>query len=208
MADVATTVSLGELAAMPGWPTDKVIRKWIREEGLPVVQAGSNGKPYLIDPVAATSWRDARAAVKAEAERARASEVHKLSLDLLGADAATNVGQLGLSPAERMALYEEEMTAIKLGELRGQFIRKAEVEVALTTLIEKVRRRFLGIPDKLSKKTDLSRQLRLQINDVVKSELDQLATEFEEMERPGAGTVATAPVRNRKATRRAAGAPN
>ena len=187
MADPQVIGTLGDLAAVPGLPSEPTLRKLIRENpDFPIVSTGTNGHAYEIDIAEAIAWLKSHEEKRREAERERSMAVQQFALDLLGADAAANVAQPGLSPADRKALYEEEVAAIKLGAMRGEFVRKASVELAFTAVFDLLSQQYRGLSARLSKRTDLTRRQQTLIDEMVEQDLHQLATKFEEMGQTGA----------------------
>lgn len=179
--------TLGDLAAVPGLPSEPTLRKLIRENpDFPIVSTGTNGHAYEIDIAAAIAWLKSHEEKRREAERERSATVQQFALDLLGADAAANVAQPGLSPADRKALYEEEVAAIKLGMLRGEFVRKASVEAAVAAMLDLVSQQYRSLSARLSKRTDLTRRQQTLIDEMVEQDMRQLAAKLEEMGQHGA----------------------
>lgn len=117
--------SLGELATMAGMPSEVTLRKMIAEHAdFPIISRGKNGVSYEIDLAAAAAFVVGIRSKEEEIARSRAEEVRQLGFDLLGPDAAVREEQIGLTAAERKALLEEELAAIKVAERRGELVRK------------------------------------------------------------------------------------
>ena len=152
------TASLAEFAAIPGVPSEPTLRRLIKDNpDFPAVP-GTNGVAYEIEVRAGVEWLKAREAKRVAAERAHAEQVRQLGLELLGADAAADVSQAGLSIDERKKLLEEEFYAIKVAEKRGELIRKADVEAAIVDVLAtdaKRRREFMA---RLAKLVNLTRE--------------------------------------------------
>lgn len=186
MSDRVVLGKLHELAELPGMPSEPVLRRLIRDNmDFPVVSTGTNGRAYEIDIAAAVLWVRNHEEAKRQAERDRGEELRQLSMDLLGPDAASNVAQAGLSPAERKALLEEELIATKLAERRGELVRKESVEAAFTAVFDLLGQQRRGLAARLAKRSDLSRKQQTLIEELLDRDLDELAAKFEEMGRGG-----------------------
>lgn len=152
------TATLGEFAAIQGVPSEPTLRRLIKENpDFPAVP-GTNGVAYLIDVAGAVAWLKERDAKRVAAERAHAEQVRQLGLELLGEDAAADVGQAGLSIDERKKLLEEEFYAIKVAEKRGELIRKADVEAAIADVIVADARNRANFMARLAKRVTLGRE--------------------------------------------------
>jgi len=172
--------TLGDLAAVPGMPSEPTLRKMIRENpDFPLISQGKNGVAYEIDVEAAVAWIKARAEEERAAARARSEEVRQFALDLLGADAASDQVNAGLSPSERQALLQEELLAIKLAERRGELIRKASVEDAVAAVLTLFRDRGRTFSTRLAKRMDLPRETIAAIDALVDQDLRMIADEME-----------------------------
>lgn len=179
--------SLGDLAAVPGVPSEPTLRKLIRENAdFPVVSVGKNGQAYEIDVEAAIGWLKAHEEQRREAERARTAEVRQFALELLGPDAATENRSEGLSIVERKQLLEEELVAMKVSERRGELVRKASIEAAFAAVFDLLNQQRRSLSARLAKRMDLSRAQQLVIDEMLDRDLQALADKFEEMGRKGA----------------------
>lgn len=184
MADERVTGTLGDLAAVPGLPSEPTLRKLIRENpDFPVVSTGKNGVAYEIDVEAAIEWLKAHEEKRREAERQRGEQVRQFALDLLGPDAAAVGVEAGLSPAERKALLEEELVAMKVAQRRGELVRKSSVEAAFAAVFDLLNQQRRGLSARLAKRTDLTRAQQVAIDQLLERDLNELADKFEEMSR-------------------------
>lgn len=158
MAD-ALIASLAEFAAIPGVPSQVTLRQLIRDNPDFPAKPGTNGVAYEIDVAEGIAWLKAREERRVAAEREHAEAVKQMGLALLGDDAAANVDQAGLAPSERKALLEEEFFAIKVAEKRGELIRKAEIEAAISDVLVRDVQRRATFMARLGKRVELSREV-------------------------------------------------
>lgn len=179
--------NLSELAAMPGMPSEPTIKKLIDENpetedspGFPIITRGDRGVAWEIDLVAAATFiRDLQRKAEEKA-RARAAEVNQLGLDLLGADAASlRTNRVELTSADRRALMEEELVAIRLAEKRGELIRKDEAERALSTLAVAFTDRLSSLVARAAKRMDLPRELQVQLQRVIDGDRAWIADQLD-----------------------------
>lgn len=181
-------VTLAELAAVPGMPSEPTLRKMIAENAdFPILSRGKNGVAYEFDLESAIGFVRGLREKEEEAARARAEQVRQLGLNLLGADAVASPDRAGLSAAERKALLEEELVAMKVAERRGELVRKVGVEAmvaAVLALVTQQRRSFAG---RLVKRADLTRAQIGAIEELGEQDLRELADKFEELGQEVAG---------------------
>lgn len=151
--------SLAEFAAIPGVPSQVTLRQLIKDNPDFPAKPGTNGVAYEIDVEQGIAWLKGRDEKRVAAERAHAEAVRQLGLELLGDGAAANVAQPGASAAERKQFYEEEYLAIKVAEKRGDLIRKAEIEAAISDVLVRDAQRRATFMARLGKRVDLTREV-------------------------------------------------
>jgi hypothetical protein len=156
MAD-ALIASLAEFAAIPGVPSEPTLRRLIKDNPDFPANPGTNGVAYEIDVAAGVAWLKEREAKRVQVERDHAEKVRQLGLELLGEGAAADVSQVGLSAEERRKLLEEEFYAIKVAEKRGELIRKADIEAAISDVLVADARRRSSFMTRLAKRVSLTR---------------------------------------------------
>ena len=184
MSEDRITASLSELAAVAGMPSEPTLRKLIKDNpDFPVISVGKKGSNYEIDVEGAIAWLQAHEEQRREAERQRSEQVKQFALDLLGPDAAVSNEAVGLSPAERKALLEEELVAMKVRERRGELVRKASVEAAFAAMMDLINQQRRGLSARLAKRTDLTRAQQVLIDQLLERDLNELVDKFEEMSR-------------------------
>jgi hypothetical protein len=173
--------NLSELAAMPGMPSEPTIKKLIDENAdFPIITRGDRGVAWEIDLGAAATFIRELQRKAEEAARARHAEVRQFGLDLLGPDAAAlQQERVELSSADRRALMEEELVAIRLAEKRGELIRKDEAEKALGQLAVAFTDRLSSLVARAAKRMDLPRELQVQLQRVVDGDLSWIADQLE-----------------------------
>lgn len=175
-------VSLGELAKMPGMPSEPTLRKIIEANAdFPLVSKGKNGVAYEVDLFAAVDFYKGLKAREEEADRARADELRQHGFDLLGEDSALDLSQQGLSASERKALLEAEFFAIRLGKERGDYVPKASVEAAFQGVFQLLSVQRRKLTQRLAKRAELSREQVAVMDAMLDRDLHELVDKFEEL---------------------------
>lgn len=149
---------LGNLADLvaTGIASEPTLRKWLKDQRDCdwLKKRGSNGDAYEIDiPGAIAAWR-AKENEKAEAERQKSELLGQIAMDL-GLSQPT--GPM-VSIADRKALIDEEVAAMKLAQLRRELVSVAEVEAAIGDVLSRYAQRASSFAARLAKKIDLSRE--------------------------------------------------
>lgn len=179
--------TLAELASIEGMPSEPTLRKMIA--GDPdfrgIVKRGSNGDAYEIELEEAARYIVEREQAKVDAERARQSELAQLGLNL-GLGVAKEQAGSGFTIADRKALLEEEVVAMRLGKLRGELIDKASVETAVSQFLVKVRDLGTTFGARLAKRADVSRSTLIEIERLMEDDQATLARWMREL-----GTIGT-----------------
>ncbi|WP_046194804.1 hypothetical protein [Sphingomonas sp. SRS2] len=175
--------NLSELVAMPGLGSEPTIKKYIDDNpDFPIITRGDRGVAWEIDLGAAALFiRDLQRKAD-EAARQRALDVRQFGLNLLGdAAASAQPDRPELTAKDQQQLIEAEIAAIKLGVLRGDFVRRAEVETALGQMAVEFQRRFLSLPDRVSKKITLARDALATLQRIVEADLGWVADQLEKL---------------------------
>ncbi|API58290.1 hypothetical protein BSL82_02360 [Tardibacter chloracetimidivorans] len=178
----AMNCSLSEFVAMPGVPSEPTLRKLIDENpDFPVVSRGKNGQAYEIDAEAGLKWLKARREAEEQARRERQDRLNQLSLNLLGSDAAARPGNSGLSPREISEALQAEVDAIKLAQLRGELVRKVEVEAALSQFMVALRQQLRTMPQRLGKRVEVRREILIALDALIDGDLHLIADRLKRM---------------------------
>lgn len=170
--------NLADLAAT-GLASEPTLRKWISAQPDQdwIIKRGSNGDAYEIDiPGAVTAWR-AEEERKTEEARRRAEDLKQFGLDLGLSEPAH--GAAGFSIAERKALLEEELVAIKLAEKRRELVPRLVVEATIGDVLARFRQRGATFAARLAKRIDLTRDQLTAIEKLVLADQVELANMME-----------------------------
>jgi len=174
--------TLGELAAMPGMPSEPTLKKLLAEhDDFPVLKRGDRGVGYEFDLGASFQFVRDLQAREEEAARERASQVRQFALGLLGGQSLSTPTEVGLSAAERKAVLEEELFAIKVATQRGQLIDKASVEQALSAFLVKMDQQRRSFTGRLTKRAEFTREQLAAIEAVMTSDQLALAQDMERL---------------------------
>lgn len=189
--------NLADLAAT-GLASEPTLRNWIKSQPDQewIIRRGDRGVDYEIDiPMAIAAWQAAEDE-KTEAARQRAGELKQLGLNLGLGEQSSAVS--GFSIAERKALLEEELVAIKLDEKRGNLIPFAEVEGTIGDILARFRQKGDTFAARLAKRIDLTRDQITAIERLARADQAELADMMENWRPAGGdnGDIATAAVEN------------
>ncbi|UAK24358.1 hypothetical protein [Sphingomonas nostoxanthinifaciens] len=165
---------LADLAAIAGMPSEPTLRKLIASDPdfAGIVKRGKNGDAYEIEIETAVRYVLSIEERKRDAERARLAGLAQLGLDL-GLSAGPT--EPGLTLADRKALLEEEVLAIKLARQRGELVPKGSVEAAIGQVLVWHQQQQLSFSARLAKRADVSRQLQIEIDAMVAADLAEFA---------------------------------
>lgn len=180
--------NLADLAAT-GLASEPTLRKWIaaQPDREWIIKRGSNGDAYEIDMPAAIAAFRAEEEDRTKAARERAEQIRQLGLDL-GLGGEGDMPAVGLSIEERKKLLEEELVAIKIGQARGELVKRASVEAAFGDVLVKFRQRGATFAARLAKKVDLSREQITAIERLQAADQAELARLMETMGGDGDGS--------------------
>lgn len=170
---------LGNLAdlAATGLASEPTLRKWLKEQ--PdcdwLKKRGSNGDAYEIDiPGAIAAWK-AKEGDKAEVERQKSEALGQLALELgLVAPAGPT-----LSIADRKALVDEEISAMKLAHLRKELVPVLSVDGAVGDILARYAQRAATFSARLAKKIDLTREQLVAIEALRAADQNWFADQME-----------------------------
>lgn len=172
-----------QLAAAFGTSANTIDR-W-REDGMPVLQEGTNGQAYVFQLSECWAWKaerdDARKDASEKAERA----VQQMRMELVGG----SVGEtdMALSNKERKEIYEVTVAYDRLAKERGDLIPRKEVVDLFNKVLGEIRSGIIGLPDILARDAGLTgkqaeqavaatdellAQLHRGLNDLLKAEAD------------------------------------
>lgn len=143
-----------------------------------IVKFGKNGDAYEIDLDVAARYIQSLDQAKRDAARSRREE-----LDLFAADMGLSVAttEPGLTIADRKALLEEEIVAIKLSRLRGEMVDKASVEAAIGQVLVWFQQTGASFSARLAKRADVSRELQIEIDTLMAADQTALSNRMKEL---------------------------
>lgn len=155
---VSVADMLGNLADLvaTGIASEPTLRKWLKDQHDCdwLKKRGSNGDAYEIDISGAIGAWKAKEADKVEAERAKGVILGQMAIDF----GLAPPSEPTLTIAERRALIDEEIAALKLGQLRRALVPVASVDAAFADILARYAQRASTFAARLAKKIDLSRE--------------------------------------------------
>ena len=176
--------NLVELASL-GIASEPTLRRWLDdkpEDTAWIIKRGTGkGDPYEIDLEGALDEWKSDQEKKADGDRARSASLKQLSLDM-GLSEAAKASDNSISFKEQQALLEIEVTAIKLGKLRGDLVPVAVVQAAIGDMFIAISQRGSSFSGRLAKKIDLTREQLNAIDAMMRQDHVLLADELERMD--------------------------
>lgn len=166
---------------MPGMPSEPTLRKLMAERpDFPIIARGSNGVAYEIELEDAFAFVRGLEDEKRKLVDARNAEIRQLGFELLGDDAASAATAPSmLSSADRKQILEEELAAIRVGERRRELVRKGPVIAATGDLVLFIADRMKSLPDRLGKRTHVSREVLAALDRLIEQDRRDIAARME-----------------------------
>ena len=154
------------------------VDRW-REDGMPVVRAGSNGKGYEFDLEACRAWRleQDRAAEKAEAEKQERIRQFQAQLDLEGGEAE---GEDALPFKARKEFYAAEWERMRVARERGKLVEASDVRQINGKVFAFLSDRLQSLPDYLERVCGMTPDQVGAVAAAVDEWQDQLADDLEQ----------------------------
>jgi hypothetical protein len=154
---VALVVNLDEFSELCG-VTSETMRVYVKSiEGNPVwlIERGSRGRDYKIEPIGGVTWWKAKRDSDERDNEARQAELAQLRFDLLG-PAAEDADALTLSGRQRKDEIEATLARLRLRRAMGELIEVAALEALATTAVVELRRQLLLVPAEFAVSAGLS----------------------------------------------------
>ena len=170
-----TEMNRGQLAQAFGVSTN-TIDKW-RQDGMPVVQEGTNGQSYVFQLSHCWAWREARQADERAAKAAGDSSVQQLRMHFLGLNDQSP--RAHLTASQRLAEAQAEMAWNKAANERRELVHVAEAEQVLADVFTKFRAGVQGLPDWAERTLGLSPSQVSELISYCDGVLDSTASQLE-----------------------------
>lgn len=154
---MALVVNLDEFSGLCG-VTSETMRVHVKAiEGNPdwLIERGSRGRDYVIEPTGGLAWWKAKRDSDDRDSEARQAELAQLRFDLLG-PAVEDADALTLSGRQRKEEIEATLARLKLRRAMGELIEVAELEAKATTAVVELRRQLLLVPAEFAVAAGLS----------------------------------------------------
>jgi len=134
--------------------TVNTIAKWIKQDAMPVVQHGGNGKAYILRLSHCYAWKKARDAADSQKVQHNKAQINALQAEFLGLD--TESPMAGLSARQREEMARADITWSKAQHMRKQLVPLEDVVSVLEAVCTKVREGIEAMPDRLEREMNLS----------------------------------------------------
>lgn len=133
--------------------SENTIDRWMGD-GMPVLEAGTNGRSYKFQLSACYAWRQLKDRERAAEDRQAEDAVRQMRLALIGGSGGDE--ERGLSAKERAAIYEAEVSWLKLARERGEVVPAQEVTDLLDDVFSIIRSALDAMPDRLARDAGLT----------------------------------------------------
>lgn len=153
------------------------ITDWLRE-GMPVLEEGTNGKPYRFQTSHVWAWRcerDANAAAKTHAEK---EYIAQLRLAMFP-DEEKRLDVVEMSDKDRIEFYKAEEKWMQTNEFRRAFCSREMVRSVFEDALKMVRDQLQGLPDRMERTASLTPDQVQLVIDVVDDTLRSMKAAFE-----------------------------
>ncbi|WP_281062276.1 DUF1441 family protein [Mesorhizobium sp. M7A.F.Ca.ET.027.03.2.1] len=137
----------GQLARALG-KTEPTIDRWM-QEGMPILDEGSNGKAYAFQLSQCFAWMQERDETSKHQEEAQERIVRQMQLALIGGKEGDT--ERSLPPSERMKVYEAESKWQELALRRGELVEASTVLDLVETIFGLMRQGIETLPDTLAR---------------------------------------------------------
>ncbi len=157
--------------------TVNTVAKWIKQDGMPVAQAGGNGKAYVLRLSHCWAWRMARDADVDQKNRHNRAQVAAMQASFLGLD--LDDPQAQMTAKQRRETADADIAWSRAAHLRRQLLPLADVVDLLESVCKVMRDGIEAMPDRLERELGLRPE---QVQAVVRIGNDVLQTMAEKIE--------------------------
>lgn len=159
--------------------TVNTVAKWIKTEGMPVAQAGGNGKAYVLRLSHCWAWRKAREADADLKNRHNRDQIAALQASFLGL--TVDDPQANMTPQQRRDAAQADIAWSKASHMRRQLVPLSDVVDLLEALFRIVREGVEALPDRLERELGLKPEQVAAVvrfgDDVLQSMSDRIEEE-------------------------------
>lgn len=133
--------------------TVNTVAKWIKAEGMPVAEAGGNGRAYTLRLSHCWAWRKAREAEIDLRSRHNKAQVTALQASFLGL--AMDDPQAQMTPRQRQEAANADIAWSRAAQMRRQLVPLSELVDLLDAMMKIMRDGIEAMPDRLERELGL-----------------------------------------------------
>lgn len=133
--------------------TVNTLGKWIKNDGMPVAQAGGLGKPYILRLSHCWAWKKARDADQDSKTRHNKDQIARLQAEFLGLEMDDPLSTM--SAKHRRELADADIAYSRAKQMRRQLVRLEDVVELLESLFTTMRDGIEAMPDRLERELSL-----------------------------------------------------
>jgi hypothetical protein len=160
--------------------TVNTLGKWIKNDGMPVAQAGGLGKPYILRLSHCWAWKRAREAEQDDRSRHNKDQIARLQAEFLGLDVDSPLSQM--SAKQRRELADADIAYSRAKQMRRQLLQLDDVVELLESLFATMRDGIEAMPDRLERELSLRPEEVAIVQRVGSDVLTAMAERIEEAE--------------------------
>lgn len=160
--------------------TVNTVAKWIKQDGMPVAQAGGNGKAYVLRLSHCWAWRMARDADADLKNRHNRAQVAAMQASFLGLD--LDDPQAQMTAKQRRETADADIAWSRAAHLRRQLLPLADVVDLLESVCKVMRDGIEAMPDRLERELGLRPDQVQAVVRIGNDVLQAMAEKIEEAE--------------------------
>ena len=160
--------------------TVNTLGKWIKNDGIPVAEAGGLGKPYILRLSHCWAWKKARESDLDNRSRHNKDQIARLQAEFLGLEVDDPLSLM--SAKQRRELADADIAYSRAKQLRRQLVRLEDVVDLLESLFATMRDGVEAMPDRLERELSLRPDQVAVVQRVGSDVLKAMAERIEEAE--------------------------
>lgn len=175
-------MNIDEIAAALA-TTVNTVSKWIKdpaEPRFPVVQAGGQGRAYVLRLSHCYAWKKHRDDAETTRVQKNRDAIERVQASFLGVD--LDSPEAALSPKDRRALAEADLVHSKAAMVRRQLVKLDDMTELLEGIFKVVRDGLESMPDRLERELDLKPQEVVLVQRIATDILNTMGSKIEEAE--------------------------
>ena len=156
-------------------------KRWLKQDGFPIVQAGGRGRGYRLDVIAIEKWKDLQDKADGILEGEEANQDDLIRHEILGADALPLIGGKNASAKGRSEILRAEKDTINIAVQRRQLVNAADMQEMQVAVFKDIKDMLRIMPDDIATEFHLSDEIRDAMLERIDTALNDAANTLERM---------------------------